>query len=153
MKSYVDTTVQPKAVAFPKDGALTDTARKMLLRLAAKEGIPLKQTYRHIGRKTLMSHIRAKHRKERKLARKKLRKLRTFLGRFIRDIERKAITFSEKLKHGLSNAKVILKQRTSSKNKIYSIHAPEVDCIAKGKTHKKYEFGNKVSIATTTKDN
>jgi len=88
-----------------------------------------------------------------KIAQKKLRKLRTFLGRVIRDIERESKTFSDQMRRGLGIAKKILKQRPGSKNKIYSVHAPAVNCIAKGKAHKKYEFGSKVSIATTVKDN
>ena len=150
---YIDTSVQPKAITYPTDGALTNTARRMLVRLAEKEGLKLKQTYRHVGKKVLFGHIRAKHSKNWKMARKKLRKLRTFLGRVIRDIERKCKTFSDQMLRGLGIAKKILKQRPGSKNKIYSVHAPEVNCIAKGKEHKKYEFGSKVSVATTVKDN
>ena len=150
---YVDTTVQPKSISYPTDGALVDTARRMLVRIAEKDGILLKQSYRHVGRKTLLGHIMAKHRKDYKQAKKRLRKLRTYLGRVIRDVERKAKSMSQQLAHGLRIAKAILSQRASSKNKIYSVHAPEVRCIAKGKIHKKYEFGNKVSVATTVKGN
>jgi len=150
---YVDTTVQPKAISYPTDGALVDTARRMLVRIAEKEGIPLKQPYRHVGRRALIGHIKAKHRKDFKQARKRLRKLRTYLGRVIRDIERKVKAMSEQLAYGLRISKAILAQRPQSKNKIYSVHAPEVRCIGKGKAHKKYEFGNKVSVATTVKGN
>jgi len=61
---YIDTTVQPKAVTYPIDGALTNTARRILVRLAENESIALKQTYRHVGKKILFSHIRAKHSKD-----------------------------------------------------------------------------------------
>jgi len=79
--------------------------------------------------------------------------MRTLLGRVIRDIERKSTKVYDQMRRGLGIAKKILKQRPGSKNKIYSVHAPEVNCIAKSKAHKKYEFGSKVSVATTVKDN
>ena len=100
---YIDTTVQPKAITYPTDGALTNTARRMLVRLAENEGLGLKQTYRHIGKKILFSHIRAKHSKDWVTARKKLRKLRTFLGRVIRDIERKSKTLSDQMRRGIGS--------------------------------------------------
>lgn len=71
----------------------------------------------------------------------------------IRDIERKFKAPSAALRYALGLAKKILMQRTGTKSKIYSVHAPEVQCIAKGKIHKKYAFGNKVSVATTIKGN
>ncbi|TWU35391.1 hypothetical protein S225a_07490 [Candidatus Brocadiaceae bacterium S225] len=88
-------------------------------------------------------------------ARKELRRLRTYLGRVVRDIERK-VAGSEELSdvflEPLSLAQRILKQRRQDKNKVYSIHVPEVECISKGKAHKKYEFGCKVSVAATSKE-
>jgi len=53
----------------------------------------------------------------------------------------------------LDRAKKIFSQKKTDKNKVYSVHAPEVECIAKGKAHKKYEFGNKVSVISTSVDN
>lgn len=150
---YVDTTVQPKNIAYPTDGALTDTVRRSLVRLTDEAGIKLRQTYRRLGRKSLQLHIRLKHTKDHKGARKHLRKLRTYLGRVIRDIKRKVANPTGKLAHLLDLAEKIYSQRTATKNKIYSVHAPEVLCIAKGKAHKTYEFGSKVSVATTVKSN
>ncbi|MGA1562786.1 MAG: IS5 family transposase [Gammaproteobacteria bacterium] len=147
----IDTTVQEKAISYPTDGALVDTARRMLIRAAGRAGIELKQSYKFIGRKALIKHCRLKHCKDMKGSRKYLRKLRTYLGRVIRDIERKAHSPSHALNYALGIAKKIFEQRPKTKNKIYSVHAPEVQCIAKGKVHKKYEFGNKVSVATTAK--
>lgn len=147
----IDTTVQEKAVKYPTDGALTDTARRMLVRVATREGVKLKQSFKFKGRKALAAHCRMKHAKEWKGARKLLRKLRTYLGRVIRDVERKVATPSISLAYALGIARKVLAQRTGTKGKLYSVHAPETQCIAKGKTHKKYEFGNKVSIATTSK--
>ena len=150
---YVDTTVQPKNISYPTDAALTDTVRRSLVRLTDEQGIKLRQTYRRLGRKSLQLHIRLKHSKDHKGARKHLRKLRTYLGRVIRDIKRKVANPIGKLAHLLDLAQKIYSQRTATKGKIYSVHAPEVQCIAKGKAHKPYEFGSKVSIATTVKSN
>ena len=86
-----------------------------------------------------------------KRARQCVNKLRTYLGRVIRDIERKELKPDEELKELLEISKRIYDQKRKDKNKIYSVHAPEVECIAKGKAHKKYEFGCKVSVAVTSK--
>lgn len=77
----------------------------------------------------------------------------TFLGRIVRDIERNAKQMSEGLKRELEQAKKLLKQERHDKNKIYSIHASEVECISKGKAHKPYEFGVKVGFAVSAKSN
>jgi len=150
---YIDTTVQPKNIAYPTDAALTNTVRRSLVRLTDKLGISLRQTYRRLGPRSLQLHIRLKHSKNHKGARKHLRKLRTYLGRVIRDIKRKVPSPTGKLAYLLDLAQKIYSQRTASKGKVYSVHAPEVHCIAKGKAHKPYEFGSKVSIATTVKSN
>ena len=148
---YIDTTVQPKAVAYPRDSRLLDTARRAVVRAASKLGVKLKQTYVRLGRRALLSYVGAMHRNEKKLARKQLRKLRTYLGRVLRDFERKLIERSAATTRLLGIATKVLGQKTNSKNKIYSIHAPEVVCIAKGKARVKYEFGSKVSVATAVK--
>ena len=93
-----------------------------------------------------------------KRAAKMTRKLKTLLGRVVRDIERKARKIrgkiaDEPLRESLALAQRLLAQERDSKNKIYSVHAPEVECIAKGKAHKRYEFGCKASVATTSKNN
>ena len=85
-----------------------------------------------------------------------MKTLRTYLGRVMRDIERKISDSSEMqaiFANELSMAKRLLKQQQKDKNKLYSLHAPEVECIGKGKAHKRYEFGVKASIATTNKNN
>ena len=91
------------------------------------------------------------HRGEKKLARKQLKKLRTYLGRVLRDFERKLTERSPASVRLLGIAWKVFDQKTKSKNKIYSIHAPEVVCMAKGKARVKYEFGSKVSVATAVK--
>jgi IS5 family transposase len=151
----VDTTVQPKNVAPPTDAKLYNRARIVLVKAAQRVGVALKQTFTHLGRKTLLLHTRARHRKDFLQTRKTRRRLRTMLGRVIRDVERKMAVPSGRLSYVLQIAKKIHSQKygENSKNKIYSVHAPEVRCIAKGKAHKKYEFGSKVSVATTQKSN
>ncbi len=79
--------------------------------------------------------------------------MRTYLGRVIRDIERKCLFVDEELSTLLTTSKRIYQQQRHDKNKVYSVHEPEVDCISKGKAHKRYEFGSKVSVATTSKGN
>jgi IS5 family transposase len=147
----IDTTVQPKAIAYPRDSRLLDTARRAIVRHAGKEGIKLKQTYVRLGRKALLSHARAMHKGEKKLAKRQLKKLRTYLGRVLRDFERKLTEKSAATIRLLGIVGKILVQKTNSKNKIYSVHAPEVVCIAKGKARVKYEFGSKVSVSTAVK--
>lgn len=148
---HIDTTVQPKAVAYPRDSRLLDTARRAVVREAARLNMVLKQTYVRLGKWALFTHAQAMHRGKKKLARKQLRKLRTYLGRVIRDFERKLTEMTPQTVRLLEIVKKILGQKIGSKKKIYSVHAPEVVCIAKGKARIKYEFGSKVSIATAIK--
>ena len=158
----VDTTVQEKAVMFPTDAKLLNRARVRLVRLAHETGIPLRQSYVRVGKWALIQHQRYAHAKQFKRAGRQLRRLKTYLGRTIRDIERKIkgqAELSAYLRPELFKAGRVLAQkqrrRTQSPasrergQKIYSLHAPEVECIGKGKAHKPYEFGVKVSVATT----
>ncbi|MEY9323531.1 IS5-like element ISRsp18 family transposase [Sinorhizobium fredii] len=149
----VDTTVQPKNVMFPTDAKLIHRARERLVRLAKKMGLELRQTYIRVGKFALIQHQRYAHAKQFKRAGKALRKLKTYLGRTVRDIERQ-IAGDEQLdaifKWSLYQAKTVIAQRQRQRGrKIYSLHADEVECIGKGKAHKPYEFGVKVSVATT----
>lgn len=152
-KVIVDTTVQEKAITFPTDAKLLDRARVMLVRLAKKSGVKLRQGYPKVGKRALMKHQRYAHARQFKRANRELRRLRTYLGRVIRDLERQI-----KKNPGLEEAfrpkiflaaRVLAQKRGERGHKVYSIHAPEVECIGKGKAHKPYEFGVKVSIATT----
>jgi IS5 family transposase len=151
----VDTTVQPKAVMFPTDARLINRARERLVRLAQKLGVELRQSYRRIGKLALIKHQRYAHAKQFKRANRALRKLRTYLGRVIRDIRRKTAGndgMREALLRPLYLAERVLSQQRGQRGrKIYSLHAPEVECIGKGKAHRPYEFGVKVSVATTVK--
>ena len=151
----VDTTVQPKNVMFPTDAKLLNRAREKLVALARKVGLVLRQSYRRVGKFAPIKHQRYAHAKQFKRAGKSLRTLKTYLGRTIRDIGRK-IAGEDDLeaifKRLLHLAQRVLEQRQRQEGKkIYSLHAPEVECIGKGKAHMPYEFGVKVSIATTLK--
>ncbi len=151
----VDTTVQEKAIAFPTDARLYHKARCVLVREAQRVGIELRQSYRRVGKRALQKQGRHAHAQQLKRARKETRKLRTYLGRVLRDIQRKAATsgieVDPQLSQYLERAGRIYRQQRADKHKLYSMQAPEVECISKGKEHKKYEFGCKVSVVTTSK--
>jgi IS5 family transposase len=149
----VDTTVQPKAVMFPTDAKLLNRARERLVRLAKKLGVRLRQSYTRVGKFALIKYQRYAHAKQFKRANRSLRKLKTYLGRVIRDIERR-IAGNEGLRETfvrpLYLARRVLDQDHRQRGrKVYSLHAPEVECIGKGKAHRPYEFGVKASVATT----
>ena len=152
-KVIVDTTVQEKAVTFPTDAKLVNRAREKLVKLAKKHGLDLRQGYPRVGKLALMKHQRYAHAKHFKRARRELRRLKTFLGRVIRDIERKlkATPWLEPIFRPMLflAGRVHQQERGQRGKKVYSLHAPEVECIGKGKAHKPYEFGVKVSVATT----
>ena len=149
----VDTTVQPKNVMFPTDAKLLNRAREKLVALARKTGIELRQSYRRVGKFALIKHQRYAHAKQFKRANRALRTLKTYLGRTIRDITRQIAgedEFQDIFRRPLHLASRVLDQRQNQRGKkVYSLHAPEVECIGKGKAQRPYEFGVKVSVATT----
>ena len=151
----VDTTVQPKNVTFPTDAKLVNRAREKLVSLAQRHGVTLRQSYARVGKFELVKHQRYAHARQFNRAKRALRKLKTYLGRVIRDIARKidGDTWREsKFARLLALARRVREQERGQRgHKIYSLHAPEVECIGKGKPHKPYEFGVKISLATTLK--
>jgi IS5 family transposase len=147
----VDTTVQTKAIRFPTDARLYQRMRERLVKVARAEGLTIKQSYEHVGRRLLMQSSRYGHARQMKRARACTRKLKTQLGRIVREIERQIEKPSDKLAELLQTAHRIHAQQRHDKNKIYSVHEPEVECIAKGKAGKQYEFGNKVSVAVSSR--
>jgi IS5 family transposase len=148
----VDTTVQEKAISFPTDARLMHRARERLVRLARTHGVRLRQSYARVGKFALIKHQRYAHAKQFKRANKALRRIRTMLGRVMRDVQRKIADrpdLAEAFALPLSLAHRVRDQRQRQRGKkVYSLHAPEVECIGKGKAHKPYEFGVKVSVAT-----
>jgi IS5 family transposase len=149
----VDTTVQEKAVAFPTDARLYHKGCRVLVRLAKKMNIDLRQSYERVGRRPFLKQGRYASASQYKRAKKETRKLKTMLGRTIRDIQRKCPNPEGRLAKVLDIANDIFNQKRNDTNKVYSVHAPEVECIAKGKVHKKYEFGCKVAMVSSSKDN
>jgi transposase, IS5 family len=151
----IDTTVQPKNVTFPTDAKLMNRAREKLVNLAEKCGVKLRQSYKRVGKIALIRHQRYAHARQFGRARKALRKLKTYLGRVIRDIARKIEgnpALEGKFARLLALARRVRDQERGQRGpKVYSLHAPEVECIGKGKPHRPYEFGVKVSVATTLK--
>jgi transposase, IS5 family len=151
----VDTTVQPKNITFPTDAKLANRAREKLVSLAGRRGVKLRQSYRRVGKFVLIMHQRYAHARQFGRAKRSLRKLKTYLGRVIRDISRKIADnpwLETKFAKLLALARRVHAQERGQRGpKVYSLHAPEVECIGKGKPHKPYEFGVKVSVATTLK--
>lgn len=157
----VDTTVQTKAIRYPTDARLYHRMRERLVKAARGEGLSIKQSYRHVGKRLLMQSSRYAHARQMKRARACTRQLRTQLGRVLREIERQVDLssdqsvsdqlVSDKLVGLLETAHRVHAQQRQDKNKIYSVHEPEVQCIAKGKAGRQYEFGNKVSVAVTSR--
>ncbi len=155
-KLNVDTTVQEKAITFPTDAKLYHRMRERLVDLAYEAGIELRQSYRRKSKHALLMQSRYAHARQMKRARREVRQLRTWLGRVVRDIERKIADDQElqlKFNDALKMAHRLYVQQRHDKRKLYSLHAPEVECISKGKAHKRYEFGCKVGVATTSRDN
>ena len=151
MRVNVDTTVQTKAVRFPTDARLYDRAHERLVKTARKQGLRIKQSYERVGRRLLMGLSRYAHARQMKRARACTRKLGPHQGRVIREIERQQSKPQGLLGKLRATAKRIPAQERGDGQKVYCVHEPEVACIAKGKASKKYEFGNKVSLAATSK--
>ncbi len=149
----VDTTVQPKNVTHPTDTKLMHKAIVTLGALARKRGLRLRQSYVRVAKRAAIMAGRYAHAKQWKRQRRQLKFLRTRLGRLIRDIRRKTegdADLTAAFAEPLSRASQVRSQQQRQRGwKLYSLHAPEVECIAKGKAHKPYEFGCKVSITTT----
>jgi len=146
-QATTDTTVQEKNITYPTDNKLHRKIIKKCIAIAQEQGIEQRQTYRRILKKLLMDQRFRNHPKNKGKARKADKKVKTIAGRLVRELERK-------LPPGLHQTiltlfKQVLAQKKTDSNKIYSLHEPHVQCISKGKEHKKYEFGSKVSIITT----
>lgn len=145
----VDTTVQEKEVRCPADARLYNRSRERLVRAATERGIDLRQNYNRTAKQLQIMSQRCAHARQMKQAGKSTRKLRTILGRVIRDMDRKTPFKDEALRDLFAVTRRIHEQERKDKGKIYSVHEPHVECISKGKAHKRYEFGCKVSVAAT----
>jgi IS5 family transposase len=149
----VDTTVQEKNITYPTDSKLLYKAIVKLVKAAQDRGIRLRQSYLRVGKWAAIKASRYAHAKQFRRMRRQLRKLRTYGGRLIRDIRRKAGVPDDDLTALLALADRVRQQQPQDSPKVYSLHEPEVQCISKGKAHKRYEFGQKVALATTNRSN
>lgn len=151
----IDSTVQEKAIAFPTDSRLLEIGRRKLVLVSQREGMSLRQTYEREGASLSRQAGRYAHARQFKRMRSAIKRQRTIFGRLIRDIERKLSTVSEAgqatLRVWLERATRLMTQKMKDKNKLYALHAPEVECISKGKVRNPYEFGVKVGLAVTAK--
>lgn len=149
----VDSTVQEKAIAHPTDSRLLEVARDKIARLAKRAGVKLKQTHEREGKTLRRRAAGYAHAKQFRRLKQVLRRQRTVLGSLLREVRRKmgglADATKSQLETWLQRAERIQRQRPTDKNKLYALHAPEVECISKGKARKPYEFGVKVSVAIT----
>jgi transposase, IS5 family len=155
-KVIVDTTVMPKAIAHPTDSRLLDKGREQLVKLATQHGIELRQNYNREAPRLARQIGRYAHAKQFKRMKTTLKALKTRVGRVHREVQRQLDQLpaqaQPKAKELLHRVGRVLTQQTRDKNKLYALHAPEVECISKGKARTPYEFGVKVSIATTLKE-
>ena len=147
----VDTSAQEKNITYPTDAKLCYRAAEWLWKMAEAEGIKLRQSYRRTLKQLKRQAWFGHHPRRAKKARAALRKMKSLVGRLVRDLERK-LPEDRLAEHGpvLDLCRKVINQQRTDKDKIYSLHEPGVACIAKGKAHKKYEFGSKVSLAVTT---
>jgi len=150
----IDTTAQEKNITYPTDAKLLLKVIKLCNKIATQEKISQRQTYSRTVKNLLLKQRFAHHPKRKKEASAALRKLRTIAGRLVRELERSLDeTALTQYADQLINCNKIIAQKKIDKDKIYSLHEPETACIAKGKAHKKFEFGSKVSFAVVPRVN
>ena len=143
----IDPTVQEKHITFPTDTKLQKKIIEHCREIAKEEGIELRQSYKRKLKQYLLDQRNSQHPKRRKKAMGARRKIKTIAGRLVRELERKLD--SKRKEHYEELLKLfnqVLSQKRKDKNKVYSLHEPHVNCISKGKAHKKYEFGSKVAV-------
>ena len=143
--AFIDSTVQEKNITYPTDAKLHKKIVRKVLDIVHKLELPLRQSYTFVLKRIYRDQRFRNHPKNRQKAVRADRKLRTIAGRLVRELKRNLGAHSLYTEL-IERFEAILAQRRHSGKKIYSIHEPEVQCISKGKEHKKYEFGNKVSI-------
>jgi IS5 family transposase len=152
----VDTTVMPKAIAHPTDSRLLERSRQHMVKFAQDNGLNLRQNYNREAPRLATQVGRYAHAKQYKRMRAAIKTLRTRVGRVQRDVQRQLAKLPEQAQARgqdlLQRVGRILTQKTKDKNKLYALHAPEVECISKGKARNPYEFGVKVTLATTLKE-
>jgi len=149
----IDTTAQPKNITYPTDTKLAVKIIKQCRKMAEQEAVELRQSYKFVET-DLLKKANSKSQKQAKVKKKARRKLKTIASRLVRELKRKLRAESlVEQQEKLEIYERVLRQKKDDKNKIYSLHELEVGCIAKGKEHKKYEFGSKVAFAVGQKSN
>lgn len=143
--AFIDSTVQEKNVTYPTDAKLHKKIVRKVLSIVKSLNLPLRQSYTFVLKKIYRDQRFRNHPKNRGKALKADRRLRTIAGKLVRELKRN-LTGMHDYDSLISLFERVLSQRRNTKDKVYSLHEPEVQCISKGKEHKKYEFGNKVSI-------
>ena len=144
----VDTTVMEKAIAYPTDSRLLEIARHKLVKIAKHHGVALKQTFAKEGKLLRLQAGRYAHAKQYKRMHKAIKRQRTIVGKLLRALQQRHEVVAAQSEM-LSRIEKLLIQGRKDKNKIYALHAPEVECISKGKARQPYEFGVKASVAVT----
>jgi transposase, IS5 family len=150
-----DTTVMPKNITFPTDTKLIEKARIKLVNLSKSNGVALRQNYNRVSKLLTKKIGGYLHAKQMKRARRAMKHHKTIVGRVMRDCERQIENNEDlrrKFSKTLSQTHHLLERKRSDSKKIYSLHESHVDCISKGKAHKKYEFGCKVSLTITHRE-
>jgi IS5 family transposase len=146
----VDTTVQEKNITHPTDTKLAHKIIRRCWKLADHHGVKLRRRYRKAVRQCVMAQRWRKDPKKRKAAHRALRKIKIMAGRLIRELERKLPErVHTEQRENFALYRRVLRQQLGDRNKIYSLHEPQVYCMSKGKEHKKYEFGSKASVVMT----
>ena len=150
----IDTTVQEKNVTYPTDGKLAIKMIHHLHRIAKEEGIQLRRTYIKEIKGHRISLRFFRHPKKIKKARAAMKRLGTIVGILIRDISRNLNEIQlAKHQEAFDLYEKVISQKRKDSNKVYSLHESHIYAIAKGKDHKKYEYGTKASLVTTMKSN
>ncbi|MCS6824950.1 MAG: IS5 family transposase, partial [Cytophagaceae bacterium] len=143
-----DTTVQEKNITFPTDDKLYKKVIKQCLKISEEAKVNIRQSYRRTIKKLSLWQRFRRSKKYKGLAHKADKKIKRIAGRLVRELERK-LPENSLYREKIALFKRVLSQKREDREKIYSLHEPEVRCISKGKEHKPYEFGNKVSITIT----
>ena len=151
----IDTTVQEKNITYPTDAKLAIKIINRLNKLAKTYGVQQRRTYKKEVKNLRLSIRHFRHPKRRASARKAMKRLRTIVGIQIRELRRRLPKYDlfENYQKDFLFYERVINQQAKDKNKIYSLHEPDTYCMGKGKDHKPYEYGNKVSVAATAKSN
>lgn len=152
-KVNVDTTVQPKAIRYPTDARLYERMRTRLVMQARREGIVVSRPWNRKSRQAFHRQSAYARARQFKRARRECGKLKLYLGRVHRQIARASQVPSPRLEELLGLSAKLLKQKRHDKEKLYSVHEPHVECLSKGKAHKRYEFGCKASFVSSARGN